>query len=105
MMLSESQERMLLILNDGKEESARKIFTKWGLDFSVIGKTTDTKNLVLTYNDKEVANLPLSSLSTDAPLYDRKWKKSLETKKITLPKDFQSKNLSESLKKIFIKSK
>jgi phosphoribosylformylglycinamidine synthase subunit PurL len=102
MMLSESQERMLLILNDGKEESARKIFTKWGLDFSVIGKTTDTKNLVLTYNDKEVANLPLSSLSTDAPLYDRKWKKSLETKKTTLPKDFQSKNLSESLKKILL---
>ena len=102
MMLSESQERMLLILNDGKEESARKIFMKWGLDFSVIGKTTDTKNLVLTFNDQEVANLPLSSLSTDAPLYDRKWKKSLELKKIDLPKKFQSENLSESLKKILV---
>jgi len=102
MMLSESQERMLLILNDGKEESARKIFMKWGLDFSVIGKTTDTKNLVLTFNDQEVANLPLSSLSTDAPLYDRKWKKSLELKKIDLPKKFQSENLSKSLKKILL---
>jgi len=99
-MLSESQERMLLILNAGKEENARKIFTKWGLDFSVIGKTTDTKNLVLTYNDKEVANLPLSSLSTNAPLYDRKWKKSLEIKKIVPPKKFGYENLSESLKKI-----
>ena len=102
MMLSESQERMLLILNDGKEKSARKIFKKWGLDFSVIGKTTNTKNLVLTYNDKEVANLPLSSLSTYAPLYDRKWKKSLEVKKISSPKYFQSKKLSDSLKKILI---
>ncbi len=102
MMLSESQERMLLILNDGKEESARKIFMKWGLDFSVIGKTTDTKNLVLTFNDQEVANLPLSSLSTDAPLYDRKWKKSIELKKIDLPKKFQSENLSKSLKKILL---
>ena len=102
MMLSESQERMLLILNDGKEESARKIFMKWGLDFSVIGKTTDTKNLVLTYNDQEVANLPLSSLSTDAPLYDRKWKKNIELKKIDLPKKFQSENLSKSLKKILL---
>jgi len=99
-MLSESQERMLLILNAGKEENARKIFTKWGLDFSVIGKTTDTKNLVLTYNDKEVANLLLSSLSTNAPLYDRKWKKSLEIKKIVPPKKFGYENLSESLKKI-----
>jgi len=102
MMLSESQERMLLILNDGKEESARKIFMKWGLDFSVIGKTTDTKNLVLTFNDQEVANLPLSSLSTDAPLYDRKWKKNIELKKIDLPKKFQSENLSKSLKKILL---
>jgi len=102
MMLSESQERMLLILNDGKEESARKIFMRWGLDFSVIGKTTDTKILVLTFNDQVVANLPLSSLSTDAPLYDRKWKKNIELKKIDLPKKFQSENLSKSLKKILL---
>ena len=43
MMLSESQERMLLIINSGKEEDAKKIFTKWDLDFSVVGKTTSTK--------------------------------------------------------------
>ena len=102
MMLSESQERMLLILNSGKEENAKKIFNKWGLDFSIIGKTTNSKNLVLNFNRKEVANLPLSSLSSDAPVYDRKWKKSLISKKKNLPKDFKSLKISESLKKILI---
>ena len=75
-MLSESQERMLLIINSGKENVAKKIFDKWGLDFSIIGITTNTNNLVLNFQGKQVANLPLSSLSTDAPIYDRKWKKS-----------------------------
>ena len=51
-MLSESQERMLLILNSGKEEKAKKIFNKWNLDFSIIGKTTDTKNLILNFNNE-----------------------------------------------------
>ena len=63
MMLSESQERMLLILKAGKEKNAKKIFNKWNLDFSIIGKTTNSKNLVLNFFGKEVANLPLSSLS------------------------------------------
>ena len=49
MMLSESQERMLIILEDGKEEYAKKIFSKWDLDFVVIGKTTNTKNLTLKF--------------------------------------------------------
>ncbi len=98
MMLSESQERMLLILNSGKEKNAEKIFSKWGLDFSVIGKTTNTKNLVLIFDKKEVANLPLNSLSKDAPVYDRKWKKSINSKKIDPPKDFYNKDLYESLK-------
>ena len=64
-MLSESQERMLLILNSGKEDKAKKIFNKWGLDFSIIGKTTNTKNLILNFNGEEVAHLPISSLSND----------------------------------------
>ena len=102
MMLSESQERMLLILNSGKEKNARKIFNKWGLDFSIIGKTTNTKNLVLNFDKKEVANLPLSSLSKNAPVYDRKWKKNLNSKKINLPKNFKSLKISESLKKILM---
>ena len=100
MMLSESQERMLLILKSGKEENAKKIFKKWNLDFSIIGKTTNSKNLVLNYFDKEVANLPLSSLSTNAPIYDRKWKKSSISKKVIPKKDYKSLSLIECLKKI-----
>ena len=52
MMLSESQERMLIILEDGKEKKAKEIFKKWDLDFKVIGKTTNTNNLVLKYRKK-----------------------------------------------------
>ena len=100
MMLSESQERMLLILNSGKEENAKKIFSKWGLDFSIIGKTTKSKNLVLNFNENEVANLPLSSLSKDTPVYNRKWKKNLNSKKIKTPKKLESLKIFESLKKI-----
>jgi len=100
MMLSESQERMLLIINSGKEENAKKIFTKWGLDFSIIGETTNTKNLVLYHSGKEVANLPLSALTKNSPFYNRKWKKNIISKKINPPKDFKTKNILESLKKI-----
>jgi len=91
---------MLLIINSGKEDKAKKIFTKWGLDFSIIGNTTDTNSLILNYNGEEVANLPLSSLSEDSPVYSRKWKKSSVQKKINPPKDFKNKNIFESLKKI-----
>ncbi len=101
-MLSESQERMLLIVNSEKVENAKKIFNKWRLDFSIIGKTTNSKNLVLNFNDKEVANLPLTSLSTDVPVYDRKWKKNIINKKKNLRKTFNSFNLSDSLKKILM---
>ena len=100
-MLSESQERMLLILNSAKVESAKKIFNKWRLDFSIIGKTTSSKNLVLNFKDKEVANLPLNSLSTDVPAYDRKWKKNIVQKK-NLQKDFKFFKIGDSLKKILM---
>tara|TARA_B100000686_G_scaffold230652_1_gene238043 strand:- start:496 stop:2688 length:2193 start_codon:yes stop_codon:yes gene_type:complete len=99
-MLSESQERMLLILNDKKVEQAKKIFNKWNLDFAVIGKTTNTKNLVLNFNNKEVANLPISSLSSDAPIYDRKWKKNSISKKSDVRKSFDKFKIEDVLKKI-----
>lgn len=102
MMLSESQERMLLILNSEKVENAKKIFKKWRLDFSVIGKTTSTNNIVLNFNGEEVANLPLSSLSTDVPVYDRKWKKNVISKKINAQKNFKSFKICDSLKKILM---
>ena len=101
-MLSESQERMLLILNSEKVESAKKIFKKWDLDFSIIGKTTNSKNIVLNFNNKEVANIPLSSLSTDVPIYNRKWKKHISTKKINSKIDFKSLKIFDALKKILM---
>ena len=69
MMLSESQERMLIILEDGKEEHARKIFNKWDLDFVVIGKTTNTKNLTLKFHNKVVGEIQIDALATKAPIY------------------------------------
>jgi phosphoribosylformylglycinamidine synthase subunit PurL len=100
MMLSESQERMLLILKSGQEEKAEKIFKKWDLDFSLIGKTTNTKKLVLNMYKKQVASIPLSALSKDAPVYDRKWKKTKQVKNVSFPKSFEKLVLLESLKKI-----
>jgi len=73
MMLSESQERMLAILKPGREEDARRIFEKWGLDAAVIGRTTETGRLVLTHGGAVVCDIPLGPLTQDAPLYDRPW--------------------------------
>ena len=81
-MLSESQERMLIILENGKEELAKKIFDKWNLDFAVIGKTTNTKNIEIFFDKKQVAKIPVNTLVENSPMYDRKWKKSKLPKKI-----------------------
>lgn len=70
-MLSESQERMLVVLKPDATERAQAIFDKWDLDFAVIGKVTDTGHLVLTAQDVIVADLPLDPLVNDAPEYDR----------------------------------
>src|SRR5258708_29074497 len=71
MMLSESQERMLAVLKPGRETQAEAIFKKWELDFAVIGITTDTKRLVVKHKGRIVADLPVTSLSEEAPLYER----------------------------------
>ncbi len=73
MMLSESQERMLMVLKPGREDVAREIFEKWGLDFSVIGTTTDTGHLVLHHEDETVCDIPIAPLADDAPKYERPW--------------------------------
>ena len=87
MMLSESQERMLIILEDGKEDHARKIFKKWDLDFVVIGKTTNSKNITLKYNNKIEGEIPIEALSSKAPIYERKWtKKPISKSQIDLKK-------------------
>jgi len=71
MMLSESQERMLMVLKPGKEPMAEAIFKKWELDFAVIGEVTDTGHMVLTWQGETVCDIPLGPLAEDAPLYDR----------------------------------
>lgn len=71
MMLSESQERMLMVLKPGKEEMAAAIFEKWELDFAVIGEVTDTQHMVLEFGGEVVCDIPLGPLAADAPEYDR----------------------------------
>ena len=72
-MLSESQERMLMILAPGSEESARRVFEKWELDFAVIGRVTETGHLVLRMHGETAAEIPVGPLVTEAPLYRRPW--------------------------------
>jgi phosphoribosylformylglycinamidine synthase len=71
MMLSESQERMLMVLDPANEEEAEAIFRKWGLDFAVIGKTTDTLRFVVKHGGEIKVDLPIKELGDEAPLYDR----------------------------------
>ncbi len=71
MMLSESQERMLMVLKPGREDFAKAIFEKWELDFAVIGQVTDTGRMVLKWHGETVCDIPLAPLADEAPLYDR----------------------------------
>jgi phosphoribosylformylglycinamidine synthase len=71
LMLSESQERMLMVIKPEKEDAARKIFEKWEVDFAVVGKITDTGHMILKENGKVVADMPVTPLSESAPLYER----------------------------------
>src|SRR4029079_15654298 len=71
MMLSESQERMLMVLKPGREGEAEAIFRKWELDFGVIGEVTDTGHMVLEFDGEVVCDIPLDPLAEEAPLYER----------------------------------
>src|SRR5947209_8556210 len=71
MMLSESQERMLMLLKPEKEKEAEAIFRKWGLDFAVVGYTTPSKRFVVKHGGDVMADLPIKELGDEAPLYDR----------------------------------
>jgi phosphoribosylformylglycinamidine synthase len=73
MMLSESQERMLMVLDPGKEAEARAIFEKWDLDFAVVGKTIAEDRFLVRHGGEEKADLPLKALSGEAPVYERLW--------------------------------
>ena len=71
MMLSESQERMLMVLKPGREDFAEAIFRKWELDFAVIGHVTETGHMVLKHKGETVCDIPLAPLADDAPSYNR----------------------------------
>ncbi len=73
MMLSESQERMLMILKPGREPEAEAVFRKWGLDFAVIGHTTDTGRMIVKHRGAVEADLPVATLANSAPKYERPW--------------------------------
>jgi phosphoribosylformylglycinamidine synthase len=71
MMLSESQERMLMVLKPEKEKEAEDIFRKWGLDFAIVGHTTPTKRFVVKHRGEVMADLPIKELGDEAPEYKR----------------------------------
>jgi len=71
MMLSESQERMLMVLKPEKEQEAEAIFRKWGLDFAVVGETTPTKRFIVKHRGEVMADLPIKELGSQAPEYKR----------------------------------
>jgi phosphoribosylformylglycinamidine synthase subunit PurL len=99
MMLSESQERMLIIIESGKEEIAHKIFSKWELDCSEIGKITDSKRLVLEFDNKIVTDIPVEPLSDAAPKLQREF---IKNEKFPIYKNNTSQdvNLVKSLTKL-----
>lgn len=73
MMLSESQERMLMVLKPSMEAEARAIFEKWDLDFAIVGETIPEDRFLILHGNEIKADLPLSKLSSSAPEYDRPW--------------------------------
>jgi len=88
-MLSESQERMLIILKKGSEKKAKKIFDKWDLDMSVIGKITNSKKMIIKKDNNIIANIPIALTEKKTPEYKRPWikpQKVKNIKKIIFPK-------------------
>ena len=91
MMLSESQERMLMVLKPGAEKIAERVFRKWELDFSVIGYTTDTGHLVVRHRGMVEADIPLAALAHAAPVYERPWTKK-EPQALVAPEEVPAPN-------------
>ena len=100
LMLSESQERMLIVLKEGKEKEAEKIFKKWDLDFSVIGKMTDSKNLVLHFKDEIVCDIPITSLADEAPKYNREWESTPLPQEIDMDQKLKDLDIKTCLKQL-----
>ena len=100
-MLSESQERMLMILKPGSEEKAKSIFDKWDLDFAVIGEVTKTGRLILDKDGFEACNIPINPLVEDAPEYDRPYEIIQNKKTIKINELNIDYTVDEILAKIF----
>ncbi|MBP01631.1 MAG: phosphoribosylformylglycinamidine synthase II, partial [Rhodospirillaceae bacterium] len=98
-MLSESQERMLMVLKPGSESEAQKIFKKWELDFAVVGEITNTGRMILLQENEIVADLPIDPLAEASPEYDRPWLPSIK-KNILAPNKLNSQSWRDSLKKM-----
>jgi len=97
MMLSESQERMLMVLKPGSEEAAKAIFDKWDLNFAIIGKTTDTGRLVVHHKGQIEADLPVAKLADSAPEYQRPFTKTPAPKTIAADAISDENDLFETL--------
>ena len=100
MLIKEINKNFLLPIEFDSHK--KEIFENLYEDLELL-KQTNSKNIVLNFNNKEVANLPLSSLSTDVPIYNRKWKKHISTKKINSRIDFKSLKIFDALKKILMR--
>ncbi len=100
MMLSESQERMLMVLKPGKEKMAEAIFKKWDLDFAVIGEITDTKRLQLKFKGEIACDIPVSSLTEDAPAYNRPTRAQPKPKTLGANEVPEPNDLNETLLKL-----
>jgi phosphoribosylformylglycinamidine synthase subunit PurL len=94
MMLSESQERMLMVLRPEKEAEAQAIFVKWGLDFAIVGRTTHDLRFRILHRGHVKADLPIKDLGDEAPEYDRPW---VETPKRDSSASLPSADIADSL--------
>ncbi|WP_208435876.1 phosphoribosylformylglycinamidine synthase subunit PurL [Bartonella phoceensis] len=97
MMLSESQERMLMILKPELEKQASAIFHKWGLHFSIIGETTDDLRFRVFHQGEEVVNLPIKELGNEAPVYDRPWREPVKKPPLKVEEVEKVENLGDAL--------
>ncbi len=98
LMLSESQERMLMVLKPGCEDAAKAIFDKWELDFAVIGKLTDSKRMTLMWHGEMAGDLPIDPLAEASPEYDRPWEETPKQDRIDPASIEQKMPHSETLK-------
>ncbi len=99
-MLSESQERMLMVIKEGKEKFAQDIFDKWDIDSAIVGEITTTGKLVIKHNGVIEGELPILPLSENAPVYDRPWKPTEEKAELFYEKPATEKDLFSALKKL-----